>query len=107
MKIGNKRLECLVVQESDHGEYVLIKPVPGQVVAHVDPGPLQEEYARLFAASPELLRALRSLVLCLSDEQDDYPDLGYFRMVQRRKNAAHIALTPFEGVLEKGKDNES
>ena len=95
MKIGNKRLECLVVQESDHGEYVLIKPVPGQVVAHVDPGPLQDEYAKLFAASPEILGALHSLVLCLSDEPDDYPDSGYFRMVQRKKRAALIVLAPF------------
>ena len=49
-------------QEASEGDYLVIKPVPGQVVAQVDPGPHMQEYARLFAAAPDLLSALEDVV---------------------------------------------
>ena len=52
----------LYVQESSEGDYLVIKPVPGQVVAHVDPGPHMQDYARLFVAAPSLLAAMKDIV---------------------------------------------
>lgn len=52
----------LYVQEASEGDYLVIKPVPGQVVAQVDPGPHMQDYARLFVAAPWLLACLKNLV---------------------------------------------
>ena len=40
-----------------------------------------QDNARLIAAAPELLAASRILTNCLSENPDDYPDMGYFRQV--------------------------
>ena len=58
---GDKRVIMetqLHVQESSEGDYLLIKVVPGQVIAQIDPGEYMEDYAQLFAAAPQLLEAL-------------------------------------------------
>tara|TARA_Y100000114_G_scaffold156871_1_gene185717 strand:- start:5128 stop:5448 length:321 start_codon:yes stop_codon:yes gene_type:complete len=57
----------LYVQESSEGDYLVIKPVPGQVIAQVDKSPNMNEYARLFAAAPVLLSSLIDLVLTCED----------------------------------------
>lgn len=52
------------IQQGDDGE-MLIKPIPGQVVAVVEPQADKEEEAanaRLIAAAPELLEALMSIL---------------------------------------------
>jgi len=90
------RFENLYVQESDEEDYLLIKPVPGQVIAQVDPGPHQVRYAELFASAPDLLRALKALTLCLSDNNEDYPDNAMYRMVSDRVAAAERVLEPFK-----------
>lgn len=41
--------------------YVLIKPIPGQVVAQVDKLPEMDANAALIAAAPDLLEALKFL----------------------------------------------
>ena len=52
----------LIVQESDHpeeGDGLLIKPVPGQILAQMDVRSEESDaYARLFAAAPDLLETL-------------------------------------------------
>jgi hypothetical protein len=45
------------VQLSDNGKELLIKPIPGDVVAVTDPCPEEAENARLICAAPELLEA--------------------------------------------------
>lgn len=68
---------ALYVQESSEGDYLVIKPVPGQIVAQVDPGPHMQEYARLFAAAPWLLACLNNLVergLIKDPEGDHYEE---------------------------------
>lgn len=72
----NELEETLYVQESDEGDYLLIKPIPGQVVAQVDPGPRMQEYARLFAAAPWLLACLSNLVErgLIKDPEGDHYD---------------------------------
>ncbi len=57
----------LYVQESSEGDYLVIKPVPGQVVAQVDPGPHMQEYARLFAGAPKLLDAVNHVLIASED----------------------------------------
>lgn len=58
-----------VVQEPDpdnKGAGLLVKPVPGQVVAEVDRGPEMVGNAHLIAAAPDLLKALREAVRALN-----------------------------------------
>ena len=45
--------------ETDPGLY--LKPIPGQIVAIIEPGPLQQEYARLFAMAGVMRTLLESL----------------------------------------------
>lgn len=66
----------LYVQESSEGDYLVIKPVPGQVVAQVDPGPHMQEYARLFAGAPALLEAVNH-VLIASEDGGDMNDIDW------------------------------
>ena len=47
----------LHITDANDGPELYIKPVPGQIVATVDPGPDQRFYAALFASAPELLKA--------------------------------------------------
>lgn len=49
------------VQHSSHQGGLLIKPVPGQVVAQCDELPEMQANARLIAAAPDLLAALKAL----------------------------------------------
>mgnify|MGYP006977242181 CR=1 FL=1 len=46
--------------DPDGGGGILIKPIPGQVVAQCDELPEMEANARLIAAAPELLEALET-----------------------------------------------
>ena len=67
----------LYVQEASEGDYLVIKPVPGQVGAQVDPGPHMQDYARLFAAAPWMLACLSNLVdrnLIKDPEGDHYEE---------------------------------
>ena len=57
--------EKLHVQEANTNDKLLIKPVPGQVIATVDSGSDQRYYAELFAAAPELLAAARAVTWAL------------------------------------------
>ena len=41
---------------------VFVKPVPGQIVCEVEPGPQQAANAALLAAAPALANALRNLL---------------------------------------------
>ena len=66
----------LYVQEASEGDYLVIKPVPGQVVAQVDPGPYMQNYARLFAGAPVLLEAVNH-VLIASEAGDDFIDIDW------------------------------
>jgi hypothetical protein len=58
------------VQPSDHPGGLLIKPILGQVVAQCDEVPEMEANAKLIAASPDLLAALKRYV----DDHDHYVD---------------------------------
>lgn len=51
-----------------------------------------EANARLLAAAPDLEKALRRLICCLSEDEDDYPDAGAFRAVQDRVAQAEAVL---------------
>lgn len=51
----------LHITNANDGPELYIKPVPGQIVATVDPGPDQRFYAALFAVAPELLKAAREV----------------------------------------------
>ena len=51
----------LHVTDANVGPELYIKPVPGQIVATVEPGPDQRFYAALFASAPALLKAARTL----------------------------------------------
>lgn len=44
----------------NNGGGILIKPIPGQVIAQCDESPEMEANARLIAAAPELLEALET-----------------------------------------------
>ena len=75
----------LYVQEASEGNYLVIKPVPGQVVAQVDAGPHMQDYAQLFAAAPQLLEAVQH-VLDASENggtMDDI-DLSFLRSVTKK-----------------------
>ena len=78
----------LYVQESSEGDYLVIKPVPGQVIAQVDKSPNMNEYARLFAAAPELLDAVDH-VLIASEDGGGMNDIDWAllrRVVDRARN---------------------
>ena len=50
------------VQPAAHdGGGLFIKPIPGQIIAEVDPSPTAAADARLIAAAPELARLLSRL----------------------------------------------
>lgn len=55
------------VQPSDHPGGLLIKPIPGQVVAQCDELPEMAANARLIAAAPETTACLQELVLGFKD----------------------------------------
>lgn len=55
---------------SEHG-YLLVKPVGGQVVAQIDPVEEEEANARLIAAAPDLLDALKAAECTLANIQAD------------------------------------
>lgn len=57
----------LHISDANDGPWLYIKPVPGQIVATVEPGPDQRFYAALFASAPELLDAARRLQVGQSD----------------------------------------
>lgn len=54
------------VQKSDHPGGLLIKPIPGPVVAQCDELPEMEANAYLLAAAPDLLEACKAAVAALS-----------------------------------------
>ena len=63
------------VQESDHPNTgLLIKPIPGQVVAECDPVPEMQANARLIAAAPELLEALKEAKYLIDQHYDPASD---------------------------------
>ena len=70
----------LIVQESDHPEEgygLLIKPVPGQILAQMDVRSEESDaYARLFAAAPDLLAAVEH-VLIASEDGGDMEDIDW------------------------------
>jgi hypothetical protein len=54
------------VQPAAHdGGGFFIKPIPGQIIAEVDPSPMGEANARLIANAPELADALRRAAVAL------------------------------------------
>lgn len=65
-----------VVQESEHPDVgLLIKPVPGQVVAECDRLPEMEANARLIASAPDMLDIL--IQIRLASEFGDITSLNY------------------------------
>lgn len=80
----------LYVQESSEGDYLVIKPVPGQVVAQVDPGPHMQEYARLFAGAPKLLDAVNH-VLIASEDGGDMNDIDWDFLRSAVKEATEVS----------------
>ena len=80
----------LYVQESSEGDYLVIKPVPGQVVAQVDPGPRMQEYARLFAGAPKLLDAVNH-VLIASEDGGDMNDIDWDFLRSAVKEATEVS----------------
>jgi len=53
--------------------------------------------ARLIAAAPELLEALRSLYYAVSDEEDDYPDSQLYHIVMNATKRAQAAIDKATG----------
>ena len=79
----------LYVQESSEGDYLVIKPIPGQVVAQVDPGPHMQEYARLFAGAPQLLKAVHH-VLVASEDGGTMDDIDWDFLRKAFREAARV-----------------
>lgn len=52
--------------------------------------------ARLIAAAPELLEALKTLINVCSDDINDYPDIQLFSMVTGACEKGKIAITKAE-----------
>ena len=50
------------VQKSDYPGGLLIKPIPGQVIAQCDEGLDMKANARLIAAAPDLLDGLKAIL---------------------------------------------
>ena len=86
-----------VVQESfNEGVNLLVKPVPGQVVAEVDKGPNMVGNARLIAAAPDLLAALCELVgIAEFDLLDDKSNVWRSALIN-----ANAAIAKAEGRSE-------
>ena len=79
----------LYVQEASEGDYLVIKPVPGQVVAQVDPGPHMQAYARLFAGAPQLLEAVHH-VLVASEDGGTMNDIDWGFLRKAFREAARV-----------------
>ena len=50
------------------------------------------DYARLFAAAPDLLSALQSLIQYLPEEEIHYEDASAYRQIQRAVERAEAAI---------------
>ena len=83
---------------TDPGLY--IKPIPGQVVAIIEPGPLQHQYAAMFAAAPAVLQALHFCLEYLEANDGEYG-------VRKRINAAENALAITDAALERLAETEA
>lgn len=82
------------VQPSDHPGGLLIKPIPGQVVAQCDELPEMEANARLIAAAPEMYEALRNFVSIVPRaDARDTRDTSY----NNARTQARTALAKAEG----------
>jgi len=53
--------------------------------------------ARLIAAAPELLETLRSLALCLSEDEDDYVDYDAYRWTMTKVERAKELIAKVYG----------
>ena len=93
------------VQESDHaGTGLLVKPIPGQVVAECDPVPEMEANAHLIAAAPEMHSFIRQIAEMtidgepINDSNDTYYD---FEMEN------DDAVSTLNQLIEKARDLEA
>lgn len=83
------------VSASSNGKSLLIKPIPGQVVAECDELPEMKSNANLIAAAPELLETLQGIAnvdLQTWDEQYRTPDDFLAWVKSRARHAIAKAL---------------
>jgi hypothetical protein len=66
------------VDKSDHNGHYLIKPIPGQIVAEIEPLDNALEIANLIAAAPELLSALETIVENLAESHATEKDAEHY-----------------------------
>ena len=66
---------------------------------NMDDDDTRQANARLIAAAPDLLAALRTLANQISPDSDDYPDSSYFRMMQDAEEKALAAIAKAEGKV--------
>ena len=84
-----------IQQSDDPNAGLLIKPIPGDVVAECDPLPEMAANARLLAAAPDLYSALLAVMRYWAEDTEEecfMPASIY--------DAAHNALKKAEGVTE-------
>ena len=89
-----------VVQEPDpenKGSGLLVKPVPGQVVAEVDRGPEMVGNAHLIAAAPDLLAALREIYAEVTEDTAGLTRNDYESIVLTIRDVAGAAIAKAEG----------
>lgn len=58
---------------------------------------IQTANARLIAAAPDMLKHLQLVVDTISDDSDDYPDLGLFRITQDLVKRCHRVINEATG----------
>ena len=96
----------------NEGGGILIKPIPGQVVAQCDELPEMEANACLIASAPELLEALESMVLLAMEmfehwDSDNEPKVGKYLLAisgqlpgyDKRTDELHASIAKARGEV--------